>query len=348
MTSRNQSLDVLRGVAILLVIGFHLNCGSVFRAGTVGVDLFFVLSGFLISGLLFADYQRFGAIRLKRFWVRRAFKILPPVYFFLSVLFVLLRNRQMFPLRGFIASAAFCFNYFEVRGPLGHTWSLSVEEHFYLLLPLLLWFLIRKFPDDPFRYLLPVFGGVVTLTFVLRIFNSNTDLTHLRIDALFTGVALRYLREFRSQWFQRLKAQWALISGLLFWLPAMLLLSHPSDVVRSALYVWIELASACLVGWCFTHDEQRIFRSLPMRLLAGIGFYSYSIYLWQQPVASYFVSFGHSPLTKLAGFAVCIGIGVLMARLIEIPALRIRDRYFNSRPIDVPQFVPGGILQPGQ
>ena len=71
---------------MLLVLGFHLNLPGLFRVGWVGVDLFFVLSGFLISGLLFSDYQKYGEIRLKRFWVRRAFRIIPPLYAFLAVM----------------------------------------------------------------------------------------------------------------------------------------------------------------------------------------------------------------------------------------------------------------------
>jgi peptidoglycan/LPS O-acetylase OafA/YrhL len=84
ISSRNQSLDVLRGVAILLVLGRHHGQYVLWhRAGGIVVSLFFVLSGFLISGLLFTEWKTTGRINLPRFFVRRAFKIYPAYYFFL-------------------------------------------------------------------------------------------------------------------------------------------------------------------------------------------------------------------------------------------------------------------------
>jgi len=78
MNSRNQSLDMLRGVAVLLVLGRHMDGAGIWSsAGWCGVDLFFVLSGFLISGLLFTEFKKTGTIDVKRFWIRRGFKIYP-------------------------------------------------------------------------------------------------------------------------------------------------------------------------------------------------------------------------------------------------------------------------------
>src|SRR5438045_3895822 len=102
MTSRNQSLDVLRGIAVLLVIVSHYSGtlprpSALLETGWVGVDLFFVLSGFLISGLLFSEFEKTGSINLKRFWIRRGFKIYPPFYVFmgLTALVALVRVRLL-------------------------------------------------------------------------------------------------------------------------------------------------------------------------------------------------------------------------------------------------------------
>src|ERR1700761_2224153 len=85
-SSRNINLDALRGIAILLVLGNHFGYFSVWqRMGWAGVDLFFVLSGFLISGLLFDEWQRFGSIDFRRFYIRRGFKIYPAFYFLLLI-----------------------------------------------------------------------------------------------------------------------------------------------------------------------------------------------------------------------------------------------------------------------
>src|ERR1051325_7889657 len=83
MNQRNQSLDVLRGVAVLLVIAYHYPYFSIMKIAWIGVDLFFVLSGFLISGLLFLEIQRTGSIRIGRFLLRRGFKIYPAFYFYI-------------------------------------------------------------------------------------------------------------------------------------------------------------------------------------------------------------------------------------------------------------------------
>ncbi len=109
---RNPSLDVLRCIAILLVVGFHMDSVGYrlwSRAGWIGVDLFFVLSGFLVSGLLFTDYKTHGRIDWKRFLLRRGLKIWPSFYVFLGVTAVLYAVcRIPFPRKGFLLSAASC------------------------------------------------------------------------------------------------------------------------------------------------------------------------------------------------------------------------------------------------
>ncbi len=81
---RNIGLDFLRGIAIILVLFRHLEINKMMaRTGWIGVDLFFVLSGFLVSGLLFKEYQKFSTVNLKRFFIRRGFKIYPSFYFFI-------------------------------------------------------------------------------------------------------------------------------------------------------------------------------------------------------------------------------------------------------------------------
>ena len=84
--SRIKQLDVLRGIAIVLVLGSHMPASDLWsQIGWVGVDLFFVLSGFLVSGLLFNEYKKHGQIRLGRFLIRRGFKIYPAFYFLILV-----------------------------------------------------------------------------------------------------------------------------------------------------------------------------------------------------------------------------------------------------------------------
>ena len=145
MTKRDTRLDVLRGVAVVMVLVHHspTRLGGWVQAGWSGVDLFFVLSGFLVSGLLFKEYLAAGRIRPWRFYLRRGFKIYPNLYVMLAVAAVLQAalGPPLVP-RLVLHDALFVQNYL---GPWwGHTWSLAVEEHFYLLLPPVLLLLLSS------------------------------------------------------------------------------------------------------------------------------------------------------------------------------------------------------------
>src|SRR5277367_6483083 len=125
---RNKRLDVLRCVAILLVLFHHGQITPLFsRAGWVGVDLFFVLSGFLISGLLFGEYRKKGSIQFQRFFIRRGFKIYPAFYFLLAFVALVELYRHVFSsLTKYLHEVFFIQSYYP--GIWSYTWSLAVEE----------------------------------------------------------------------------------------------------------------------------------------------------------------------------------------------------------------------------
>ena len=126
--------------------------------GRLGVHLFFVLSGFLIGGLLFREYQKYGEISFPRFFCRRSLKIYPPflVLVAFSIVGHLVRSRSL-EIRKVLAEICFVQNYFPGLWP--HTWSLAVEEHFYLTLPWLLILLVwlNRKKADPFRHVPALF-----------------------------------------------------------------------------------------------------------------------------------------------------------------------------------------------
>src|SRR5438034_2045551 len=170
---RVRQLDVLRAIAVLLVLGHHMDppdpgvvtslrvvVDTWHRAGGVGVDLFFVLSGFLISGLLFSEYKRSGRIDFLRFFIRRGFKIYPAYYFFLFLL-AFLRGRPT------LADLIFMQSYWPYSW--GHTWSLSVEEHFYIALPLVLMLSMRFSRCRNFSWIPYAFPVVLIACLAMRI-----------------------------------------------------------------------------------------------------------------------------------------------------------------------------------
>ena len=178
--SRNLGLDLLRLVAILLVIGNHLATpppgggpllAGWMRGGWVGVDLFFVLSGYLVSGLLFKEYQRQGRVSLGRFLLRRGLKIYPAFWVMIAgtVAYLWLHHRPV-PLRHLLGELLFVQNY--AAHLWGHTWSLAIEEHFYLCLALLVALLVRRPGANPFAWLPGIFALTAALCLGLRTWNA--------------------------------------------------------------------------------------------------------------------------------------------------------------------------------
>lgn len=321
---------MLRGIAVLLVLLCHYSPFLSF--GGFGVDLFFVLSGFLISGLLFQEFKATGTIKVWRFWVRRGFKIYPPFYAFL-----LLTSLVLWFITGgvpheVVADIFFVQNYFPHLWM--HGWSLAVEEHFYIALPLLLLLLLaigRRSPNA-FR-VIPILSIALSILCVYlralasqhaRTWDEMFAPTHLRMDSLFAGVTLGYYAHFDAESFAEGRRKLVLVFGLLLTLPAFL---FPGTVVGvTVAYV----AFACVLAWAANQSYSG--KRLP-RALAWVGYYSYSIYLWHGATQVFFdVVLRSVPhVIRFPLFIVStILLGVGMAKLVEVPALKLRNRLFPS------------------
>lgn len=354
-SARNTNSDALRGIAILMVLGRHagmaitiLHASTAYtfywqRIGWAGIDLFFVLSGFLISGLLFSDYQARGTIGLGRFYLRRGLKIWPSFYALIGagLLVEAIMPGHQIALKGLASELSFMQDYFP--SIWGITWSLGVEEHFYLTLPLLLLFLIRRNPAKPFASLPLIFAAIAIFSLACRFAagwsqDKNVDPwtclfpTHLRMDGLMFGVLICYYKKFEPKVFQRIvswRGSWALVAA------ALVLLSFVPQESRH-MHTWgftvLYLAAGILVAKGVVHEGFRSLRILT-RALARLGVYSYSIYVWhmffvwkilphfhiQTPIWNYWLSIS-GPIV----------FGITMALIIEIPVLRLRDRLFPN------------------
>ena len=360
---REVGLDLLRLVAVLLVLGRHIwdppdslgdgwrtAIGAWNRGGWVGVDLFFVLSGFLVSGLLFAEYKSFGRLSIDRFVIRRGFKIYPPLWTLIAVTVTLyLVNGLPVPRLGLASELLFWQSY--VPGLWEHTWSLGVEEHFYLVLALLMVMTLRlnRSSRAPLRPMLFVAGGCAVLGLGARwltwrihpTYNHLTHLfaSHLRFDALFFGVAISYAYHFHTERFVAHLRPWRvplLLGGILLLLPPFLVSLESTPFMFTIGLTHFYLGSGMLLVGTILSE---IPRTGPIRVLALLGASSYSIYLWHLP----FRTLGVQAIERLCGttfpFGVAVPVyvlgsvmmGYLMARLVEKPSLAIRDRWFPGR-----------------
>ena len=355
VASRFPVLDCLRAVAVLLVIWRHIPIAArpgglssfVSRGGVVGVDLFFVLSGFLIGSLLFREYQRRGAISVGYFYLRRGLKIYPAFYVFLlaTLVYSWWHGPRVTP-SAILSEALFIRNYTQFAGAWiwGHTWSLCVEEHFYILLPLVL-VAIAKRGRTPFSRL-PVVVAVVAVTcLVLRARSEAHGAewlwlwipSHMRVDSLMVGVLLAYWYCFHRARYLRVITR---LGPGLAWVGALLLL--PIFIFDTPETRWVmvwgfslfALGSACLVSWAVKFTDANRASSL----LAWIGTYSYSIYLWHFAVLHWFIlpvvgPYGalHPWFFTITYVTACLTTGIVMARVIEYPVLHLRDRLFPSR-----------------
>ncbi|MEY4193156.1 MAG: hypothetical protein RJA00_1387, partial [Bacteroidota bacterium] len=199
------SLDLLRALAILLVLGRHSFANGLWHwIGWSGVDLFFVLSGFLVSGLIFQEIKTQGDVRLGRFLVRRALKIYPSFYVFLlvSVLAAWMTDRN-YETSQLLSEIFYLQSYFD--GLWMHTWSLAVEEHFYLVFALVVAFWQRQGLPIHVGVTLKWLIGILLFWMAIRWgycwshrFEPSFDFTatHLRADGIWLGVILSFSYHF--------------------------------------------------------------------------------------------------------------------------------------------------------
>lgn len=334
---RIPSLDGARAISIGLVILAHLDLvryvPGLWRldAGGLGVRVFFVISGFIITTLLLAELERTGSVNLKNFYRKRFFRILPAFYAFLGTVMLLSAFRggvatwsKVWPATIFVA------NYVDVPLVVGHTWSLAVEEQFYLLWPAALLLGLRK-----------SYVGCIAILFTAPVFRILADLgvwpTSPRYafecvaDALAVGCLLAIFRD--RLWEKSLYRRFVSSPfSLLPLLVAILLIAVEQN--KGAIYFTVGL-STLNIGIAIALDRyMRMPGSMIGRLLnAGpiiwLGFLSYSLYLWQQ-------LFAWAPLPTSIKLLFMLGCATISYYAIERPFQRLR-RWFEVRGMAIPQ-----------
>lgn len=315
-------LDGLRAVAILLVLGVHW-WPSVVPGGAGGVDLFFVLSGFLITRLLLEERERSGRVDLRAFWTRRARRLLPAVA-------VLLVAFCWVP--GAWWSAVYLGNWGVIAGevgePLRHTWSLAIEEQFYAVWPLVFLVLIRLRRREAVGVLVL---GVVAM-WALRFDRTGLGIafgTFTRPDGLLAGCALAFVWPI-PRWLRRL------------WPLAVLVVGTVTLTVKVA-PGWSELTTVAFVVCLAAAIDSRWLRWRP---LVRVGQLSYSLYLWHYPIAVLLFggSIDRTPLITALAIVGSVAMALVSERWIERP-FRSHAGVVVDRATDADGVVPAGRIE---
>jgi peptidoglycan/LPS O-acetylase OafA/YrhL len=337
--SRIPSLDGLRALSIFLVLFGHLRGTAGFLPiggplavldyGNLGVRVFFVISGYLISSILFSEMGRRDTISLTKFYFRRAFRIFPAFYAFIAASCVLASLGYASLRPGDVLHAVtYTTNYHYDRGwALGHTWSLAVEEQFYLLWPATLLLLGKKrglHVAVAFALLAPAIR-VATRVLDLGPQEGVGETFQTVGDSIALGCLLAGYRDRLHAWrpYARFMGSpfFALVPviGLL----AALTQSHPriwGGVGESTVNACIALC----IDYGMAKSAGPVGRLLNWRPLAFVGTLSYSLYLWQQPFLNRQSS---GPFAAFpANLALAFGAALLSYYLVERPFLRWRER----------------------
>lgn len=342
-------IDGLRAVAVLLVLVFHLEL-SKFPGGFVGVDVFFVISGYLITGIIAKEIQA-SSFSIARFYERRARRILPAL---LGVLLVstLLAIRYFLPselisyakslLGATFSYSNFYFwstaDYFDAPAhtkPLLHTWSLAVEEQFYLVWPILLLLISRWLPN--FRKSIVV--GLFAASFAWSIWAANHSpdaafyLPFSRAWELLAGsiLALNLAPPIRNRW----SRESASLIGL--GLIVFAAMTYSARTPFPGVAALLPCVGSALVIAAGSFGTSIVGKLLSLRPIVFIGLTSYSVYLWHWPLIV-FTKMEFSPLLQqrhllyvLTIIAFSLGLGALSWRVVEQP-FRIGQGRKMSRP----------------
>ena len=338
------SLDGLRAVSILIVFVSHAGLGHLVPGG-FGVTVFFFISGFLITVLLCREFDRFGKISFKAFYVRRALRLMPP-------LFIALGTATALVVLGFInvkldtptlaAQVLFLSNYYQIYGNsqsipgLGVLWSLAVEEHFYLIWPMVFLMVARQ------RIGLRLLAVAAVAFLAWRIIRysllgtSDTAIYYLsdtRLDSLLYGCLLalmmwRGVLPIFNYSAPSLLARNALIAIAIIGILATFVIRD--DTFRSTWRYSIQgLALMPIFFFAVTHPNALLFRPLNWRFVRFLGVLSYSIYLVHNVILQMLferLSGGEETVwAAMLAAGMSVGYAALVYRSVDLPSIRIRE-----------------------
>ncbi len=336
----NPALDGIRALSIFAVVLFH--CSVPWSSGGfIGVDIFFVLSGYLITSLLAAEHRR-GGIDALAFYARRALRLYPTLVLLLLTYVVLAPALWPTQDRWLAATIAglyvtdYALPFWGVSSALGHTWSLGVEEKFYLLWPLLLPLILRT--RRPIAWLLTAFAAATAWRYFVAL-QWGWAQAYFCFDTRMSGILLGAIAALGGLRISRLTVVIASAAlAIVLCVPIIETSTRGVSVEGVTLGITLaEISALVLVSYAAEHGKARYLASTPM---AYIGRLSYGIYLWHFPVVlllrgvpslPWWITLGSTVLFSFAMAVVCL-------HWLDVPIRRWRERIWQKRERSAPGF----------
>ncbi len=350
---RRPALDGLRAVAIALVVLHHTgaflipaDAGSLFPGGFLGVDLFMVLSGFLITTLLI-ERREHERRPIATFYLRRLLRLLPAVVVLLlaNLAYAVLEGGVGNALRSIVVVMFYVTNWAElagvaISGYVTHLWSLAIEEQFYLVWPLALFALLRRFGAPRRIVWVALAIALAAALWRLALYQSGDPWlriylrTDARADSLAIGAALALAGRDRLPTHALSPAARSAVGGLALaaLIAAAALLAPDSPFLYDGGFTLVAVAAALLLA-CVLDGEGVLARALSVGPMVALGRLSYSLYLWHfgvfQVVAAHTAAWATAPRVLLA-WGLALGLATGSYLLVERPALALKGRLAHA------------------
>jgi peptidoglycan/LPS O-acetylase OafA/YrhL len=344
-------LDGVRGISILLVLGLHFT-PRLIPGGYFGVEVFFVLSGFLITSLLLQEWERTRSISLKDFYLRRALRLGPALIVYLLLLgayaFVFLNSERAGEIySGILWTLSYISNWVIALKPayqagiLTITWSLAVEEQFYLFWPLTLFFLLNKKVSKRWIIIIILLGLAVIVLHRTWLWHTGASFRRLyyatdtRADGLMLGCLIGCLVSWwsmpRSRFFE-LSLKVLAVVAILFLGYLVLTVKASNPALFKGVFAVASLAIAMVLLVLVLWPGSPAFLLLRFPPLVWIGRISYGLYLWHWPVRGYIFGSSSQPTNRqiITALVLSFAITTISFYFVEQPFLTLKKRLSHA------------------
>ena len=353
-------INGLRAVAVLIIIFYHANINmfgyKFFSGGFIGVDIFFVISGYLITSLILRELETTGKFNIFKFYERRARRILPALFVVMIVSLpfawmIFLPNKLFEFAKGIISSIVFSSNYYfhytgieygtesTIYKPFIHTWSLSVEEQFYIIFPIILIIVFKFFKQHLLKILIVgILVSILLADWGSRNYPSATFyFLHSRMWELLAGAVLAKLElKYKRNSYKNLNRILPTVGLILIVFSTFF---YNDDTFHPSFYTLLPILGTMIIIW-FSNNDEILTKILSSKIFVGCGLISYSMYLWHYPVFVFFkvLDFTQgSILNKLL-------IGMIIIGLSCISYIAVEKPFRNKKKISLQKFIISLLL----